>query len=120
MKYTFEAQILDIDEHPYYSINVEEKLFYTIGRFSDSGWTPTKIQKIIDGLEQSKTKPKGEEFLWGNEDVNLYANENGVLLIDVMAQRAKQYDPDVITLRLTHEEIINFLQDFKKFVEENS
>lgn len=88
--------------------------------FGDSGWTSEKIQKIIKGIEDSKTKPKGEEYLWGNEDVNLYANQNGVLLIDVMAQRVGHHNPDDITLRLTHNEIIQFLQDFKKFVEENS
>ncbi|MBB4806955.1 hypothetical protein HNP38_002251 [Chryseobacterium defluvii] len=117
MKYTFNTNenLGDI----VYIIKTKDP-YLILQRFSDAYWTPKKIQKIIEGLEQSKTKPKGEEFLWGNEDVNLYANENGVLLIDVMAQRAKQYDPDVITLRLTHEEIINFLRDFKKFVEENS
>lgn len=92
----------------------------TLTNFSNSGWTSEKVQKIINGIEDSKTKPKGEEYAWGNEDVNLYSNENGVLLIDVLAQRGKQYDPDIITLRLTHEEILTFLNDFKKFVEENS
>ncbi|NBL65729.1 hypothetical protein GV828_11010 [Flavobacterium sp. NST-5] len=115
MKYVFKKY--DWDDTIIFGVESEHTALNNIGSW---GWTPQKIRKIIDGLEQSKTKPKGEEYLWGNEDVNLYANENGVLLIDVMAQRAGQHNPDEITLRLAHKEIIQFLQDFKKFVEKNS
>lgn len=118
MKYNFIKKIVETTNSVYFLIETDDN--NQLENFGDSGWTSSKIQKIIDGLEDSKTKPKGEEYLWGNEDVNLYANENGVLLIDVLAQRAGQHNPDDITLRLTHGEIIQFLQDFKKFVEENN
>ena len=87
--------------------------------FSDD-WTPQKIQSIITGIEESKTKEKGEEYKWANEDVRLYANKNGVFLIDDLAARGGEKNPDNLYLRLTHEEILTFLNDFKKFVEENS
>lgn len=90
-----------------------------IRNFGSWGWTPTKIQTIIDGIEDSKTRPKGKEYYWGNEDMDLYANKNGVLLIDEISQRAGEHDPDNITLRLTHQEILKFLHDFKAFVEAN-
>ena len=99
---------------------IEEANYSIIERFTNFGWTPEKVQEIINGIEQSKTKPKGEEYIWANEDVTVNANENGILLIDMMAQRAGINDPDIITLQLEHNEFINFLQDFKKFIEENS
>ncbi|MCB0516259.1 MAG: hypothetical protein R2798_11890 [Chitinophagales bacterium] len=117
MQYNFKIHKSIVNTIWYY-VEVEEKEYYTLNNFTSHGWTTSKIQEIINGIEQSETKPKGEEYVWGNEDLNLYANENGVLLVDMAVQRAKQHDP--ITLRLTHEEIISFLQDFKKFVEENS
>ena len=97
-----------------------EETDYILTRFSDFFWTPQKAQEIINGVEESKTKEKGEEYYWGNEDMDLYANKNGILLIDEMAQRVGEYDPDKITLRLTHDEFLTFMEDFKAFIEENS
>ncbi len=37
-----------------------------------------------------------------------------------MAQRAGETDQDKLGLQLTHQEFIQFLQDFKNFVEQNS
>ena len=98
----------------------EQNSYSIIERFTYYGWTPQKIQSIITGIEESKTKEKGEEYKWANEDVRLYANKNGVFLIDDLAARGGEKNPDNLYLRLTHEEILTFLNDFKKFVEENS
>ena len=117
MEYTFYTKILDTTGDLFFLIKTEINI---LQNFGDDNWNPKKVQSIINGIEQSKTKPKGEEYIWANEDVTVNANEDGILLIDMMAQRAGIYDPDIITLYLEHNEFINFLQDFKKFIEENS
>jgi len=85
MKYNFKKH--DWDGTMVFGIESEQSTINNIGSWD---WTSEKVQKIINGIEDSKTKPKGEEYTWGNEDVNLYSNKNGVLLIDVLAQRGKQ------------------------------
>jgi hypothetical protein len=87
--------------------------------FGVYNWTPTLAQEIIDGVNDSTNKPKGEEYIWANEDVTLYANQNGVFLLDTMAMRAKVTDEAKLWLRLTHAEFITFMTDFKKFIEDN-
>ena len=119
MNYKFEIQKLDIDKYHYYFININEE-HKIITRFSDSGWTSQKAQEIIDGVEKGKTKPKESAYEWANEDVYIISNQNGLFLIDLMAQRAGETDQDKLGLQLTHQEFIQFLQDFKKFIEQNS
>jgi hypothetical protein len=120
MNYKFETQKFDIDKYPYFFINPEEDKYFCLTRFSDSGWTPAKVQEIIDGVESAKTRAYRDEYLWANEDLELYANENGVLLIDMMAQRGGgEVDVEASTLQMQHDELIAFLEDFKQFVAEN-
>ncbi|MBC8756927.1 hypothetical protein H2O64_19805 [Kordia sp. YSTF-M3] len=86
-------------------------------------WTSQKVQKIIDGVEKHKTLPDNDTdnpFVWGNEDVSVMVNENGVTLLDTLAIRAGESSQDKIVLGLTHEVFLKFLKDFKTFVEENS
>jgi hypothetical protein len=123
MNYKFETQKLDIDKNPYYFIKLDNENHYIINRFSDSGWTPQKVQKIIDGVEKHKTLPDNDTdnpFVWGNEDVSVMVNENGVTLLDTLAVRAGESSQDKIILGLTYEVFLKFLEDFKTFVEENS
>ena len=115
MKYSF--KIRDWDKIKIYSIKSDDP---TISNMGSWGWTPTKAQEIIDGVNESTTKPKGEEYVWANEDVTLYSNQNGVFLLDTMAIRAKETDQSKLWLRLTHSEFITFMTDFKKFIEDNS
>lgn len=120
MKYKFEIHKLDIDKYPYFFIRIENEVYYPVGRFSDSGWIPQKVQDIIDGVEIGKTKSKEDAYEWANEDVFLVSNEHGVFLWDLLAERTgKEQDSEKLSLRLTHEEFLTFLQDFKKFLEEN-
>lgn len=114
MEYTFN------NRDDWYYVNLEEENYKIIERFTYYGWTPSKVQEIIDGVEKSKTLSKEEPFEWANEDVELNANENGVWLYDWLADRGGEKDTDKLNLFLTHEETLTFLKDFKKFVEENS
>lgn len=114
MKYTFKKDIWD--NTIIHSVQSENS---TINNFGSWNWTPQKIQSLIDGVEQSKNKDSDESFDWQNEDVFFRSNKYGVFFVDLMKQRAgeksKKQDLD-----LNHDEFIKFLQDFKKFVEENS
>ncbi|AWM13590.1 hypothetical protein DI487_06755 [Flavobacterium sediminis] len=115
MKYKFYKEV--IEDLVTLGIMPEEKKYQIIFRFGDSGWTPQKAQEIIDGVEKNKTLAADKDpYVWGNEDITVFANKNGVLLIDKMAMRAKQ---DVEPLELSHQEFYAFMQDFKKFIEEN-
>lgn len=113
-------------EYKFIKKNVSDSIFFLIEckeksileNFGIYNWTPIKVQEIIDGVEKNKTLEADKDpYVWGNEDVTVFSNEIGVLLIDKMAIRAKQ--EDIEPLDLTHEEFINFLKDFKKFIEEN-
>lgn len=77
-----------------------------------------QIQEIIEGIEKNRTLAEDKDpYVWGNEDVSVFANKIGVLLIDKLAFIAGQ---EATPLELTHDDMITFLKDFKKFVAENS
>ncbi|MFY1045226.1 hypothetical protein [Chryseobacterium sp. GP-SGM7] len=117
MKYNFKT--FQISKSKYFNIEIQEEKYYVLNNFRDSSWTPQKIQSLTDGVEQSKDKEPDESFDWQNEDVFFRSNKYGVFFVDLMKQRAgeksKKQDLD-----LEHNVFIKFLQDFKKFVEENS
>jgi hypothetical protein len=115
MKYKFKKHNWDGDT--VIGIDSENKILNNLGSWD---WTSQKAQEIIDGIENSKNKPLKQEYIWANEDVTLYSNINGVLLVDMIAQRFGIDNPEELTLRIQHEEMINFLKDFKKFISENS
>jgi len=119
MKYKFYKKTIDTTKSIYFLVK-SKKEFSILSNFEFTPKGKNKIQSIITGIEESKTKEKGEEFFWGSEDVSLYSNKNGVLLIDEMAIRGGEDNPEKVSLQLTHEEMLTFLNDFKKFVEENS
>ena len=114
MKYKFSTRkVLDLKV---YTVDFEDG-YNVINNFTGANWTPQKTQEIIDGVEKNKTLAADKDpYVWGNEDITVFANKNGVLLIDKMAMRAKQ---DVEPLELSHQEFYAFMQDFKKFIEEN-
>lgn len=118
MQYNF--KIVRVSKSKYFDVNIKEEAFWILNNFTDSAWSAQKAQEIIDGINDSTNKPKGEEYVWANEDVSLYSNQNGVFLFDTMAVRAKETDQAKLWLRLTHSEFITFMTDFKKFIEDNS
>lgn len=117
MNYIFYKKIIDTTNSEYFLIDTEEPV---IANFGDTNWTSHNLDEIIAGVELGKTKPKEEAFEWANEDVYLISNENGLFLIDLLAQRAGETDSEKIGLQITHDEFITFIEDFKTFVEENS
>lgn len=119
MNYKFKTQKLDIDLSTYYFIELDEEKNYPLGRLSDNSWTPKKAQNLIEEVLLSKTKTKEEEYIWANEELTLYSNELGVFLIDEISIRHRETNPNRLGLELTHEKFISFMEDFKKFIEEN-
>ncbi|MFC6097345.1 hypothetical protein ACFPVY_11885 [Flavobacterium qiangtangense] len=118
MKYIFYKEVIETTGTVILGVMPEEERINVLFRFSDSGWTTQKIQEIIDKVESNRSLEKTKNpYVWGNEDVTVFANELGVLLVDKLAMRAKQ---EVEPLELTHDEFITFMKDFKKFIEENS
>jgi hypothetical protein len=118
MQYKFSIE--KVASSKYYFIRLEDEKFYPLGRLSDDSWTSQKAQELIDGVENSRENPKGQEYVWASEDLTLYSNINGVLLLDMISQRAGVDDPEKVSLQLSHNEFIIFMKDFKKFIEENS
>jgi len=117
IKYRFSK--FPISKSNYFIIDIESKEHFVLANMRNDDWTPNKVQEIIDGIEESKTLPKEEPYEWANEDVELNANENGVWLYDWLTHRAGEKDTEKLNSFLTHSEMITFLSDFKKFVEEN-
>ncbi|MBB4806728.1 hypothetical protein HNP38_002024 [Chryseobacterium defluvii] len=116
MKTNFKIIVAEITETKYFSI---ESDIDVMTNFTSHDWTPAKIQNLIEGVEKSKNKEPDESFDWQNEDVFFRSNKYGVFFIDLMAQRAGQKS-EKQDLTLNHNEFIQFLQDFKQLVEENS
>ena len=120
MKYSFKKKTIDTTNLVYFLSEIYDDEFKILEHLYFPDFRTSELKKIIDGIEKSKTQEKGEEYFWGNEDVRLYANKNGVFLIDDLGARAGETDPDKLYLVLSHDEMLQFLKDFKKFVEENA
>lgn len=116
MRYKFYREV--IEDIITLGVMPEEEKWNILFRFGDSGWTSEKVQSIIENVENNRILDKASDpYVWGNEDVALFVNEIGVLLVDKVAMRVGQ---ETKPLELAHDEFITFLVDFKKFIEENS
>ena len=114
MKYNFE--IYDWAGIRMYGISSEVDI---ISHLDAPDWTPDKAQSIIDGVKS--TIGTEEEYKWANEDVYLISNKHAVFFIDLMSMRGGASKiKEKQDLDLPHEEFITFMEDFKKFIEENS
>ncbi|MBL7867671.1 MAG: hypothetical protein JNM71_06590 [Flavobacterium lindanitolerans] len=117
MKYKFSIQ--KVSQAKYFDVEIETAEHYVLNNFTDSDWTPQIVQSIIYGVDKSKNNDPEKSFVWGNEDIYIRSNKYGVFFIDLMAQRAGR-KLDKQDLVLDHPEFIDFMKDFKKFVEQNS
>jgi hypothetical protein len=115
MKYNFFIE--KISSTTYYCINVDDIETSVLSRFTDSDWSSIKVQEIIKGIQD--VKATGERYEWANEDIHLAALKEGVFFFDLLARRAGE-KRDGQDLELTHDEFIAFMEDFKRFIEENS
>ncbi|SMC46809.1 hypothetical protein [Moheibacter sediminis] len=118
MKYTFFIQ--KISKSTIYSVRIEDAEFYVLGNLTDISWIPAKAQEIIDGVKS--TIDTDVEYQWANEDVFLVSHPTeGVIFWDLMKTRGQgsgvRTTQDLV---LPHEEFITFMEDFKKFIEENN
>ncbi len=117
MKYDF--YIEDIDGLLTYGVMPKNDEFRVLFRIGDTGWNISKIDEIIKGVTLSKTHKWDERYTWGNEDVILYSFDEGVAFYDLMKARAQNMEGKEQDLILSHDEFIEFLEDFKQFVSEN-
>jgi hypothetical protein len=114
MNYSFKKY--NWDETTIFGVQSDLETLNNIGSW---GWTPQKVQDIIDGVENSRESEFNNAYKWANEDVHLISFEHGVFFHDLMADRAG-IQRDKQDLDLTHDEFIQFLEDFKEFVTQNS
>lgn len=115
MTYKFYSKTIDTTQRTYYMVEVGTD-YKTLENFDFTDKMSNQIEKIIDGV--LSTKNGTDEYRWANEDVLLIAHPEAVYFIDLLAQRAGEVKKEQ-DLTLLHEEFISFLQDFKKFIEEN-
>lgn len=116
IKYKFYKKTIDTTDTTYFMVESDEEsviinFYFTINNYNI-------ISTIIEKIENNRSLNKMQNpYVWGNEDVTVFANELGVLLVDKLAILAGQ---EKEALELTYEEFLKFLNDFKKFIEENS
>ncbi len=79
MKYNFLIEKVSLSK--YFSIEIITPEHYVLNNFRDTGWTPQKVQSIIDGVHKSKNNDPEKSFDWGNEDVYMRSNKYGVFFI---------------------------------------
>ena len=114
MKYKFSTKVHGqegIYGVEYDSLNEKEKALFEINSYI---WTPKEIQSLID---QSKALKDEEELEYQVEGGHLLMiiDTKEVYFYDLYNDRQKEQD-----FIWTFEEFIKFLEDFKKFVAENS
>jgi len=113
MKYNFYVKKIDTTQSIYFMVNTEpeqsslEYLFFSI-------YNKNQIQTIIDGVLSTKDTDKEYKYQTEGDDLYIYSNDYGVQFFDLNTQ---QKDADLI---LPHDTFIDFLKDFKEFVEANS
>jgi hypothetical protein len=112
MKYLFKLVISNNKRG--YMIDSEESVLNNLG---GRNWTPEKVQEMIDGVENAKTTD--EIYTWSSEDILFDADSESVLINDMMAIRGGT-ESEEAELELSPNDFIQFLKDFKKFIEENS
>jgi len=96
-----------------------ESEYKVLNHFTSYDWTPEKAQEIIDGIKS--TIANNAEYKWANEDLMLVSHPSvGVIFWDLMKTRGQgsgiKASQDLV---LSHQEFIDFMEDFKKFIVEN-
>jgi hypothetical protein len=116
MQYEFEKYFWV--DYKMLGVTTKDEKYKILERLDDSDWTPQKVQKIIDGIQRSKDT--GIRYEWASEDIHLVALEDGVYFFDLIARRANKEHPTGQDLDLEHDEFIDFMKDFKEFIEDNT
>jgi hypothetical protein len=112
MKYQFKAEVWNDTKS--FTVDSEHGLLNNLGGLK---WTPEKVQVIIDMIKNAKTSEN--TLTWTSEDLTIDADDESVYFYDLMARRAGSVNQGE-DLELNPSEFIEFLYDFKKFIEENS
>lgn len=112
MKYKFSKYM--ISNSILYDIDIENENFYPVTLLRFTNWTPQIIQQLIDGILSTKNTNKEYKYQTEGDDLYIYSNGNGVQFFDLNTQKK---DADLI---LPHDNFIDFLKDFKEFIEANS
>ncbi|WP_158961590.1 hypothetical protein [Myroides fluvii] len=77
-------------------------------------WTPQLIQTLINGVLATKDSDKEYKYQTEGDQLYIYSNSYAVQFFNLRGGKKEA------ELKLTHDEFISFLEDFKKFVEANS
>ena len=115
MKYKFttnpygQNNIKDFYGVEYDSLNEAHKALFQIAW---SGWTPAEIQMIIDKSYALSGDQKFKYQVVGS-DLMIYVFSNEVFFCDLHS------DNEEADFKCSFEEFITFMQDFKKFIEDN-
>ncbi|WP_430612945.1 hypothetical protein [Flavobacterium sp. JP2137] len=98
----------------WFYVNIEDSEYGVLGNLSNVYWTPKIIQQLIDGILSTKDTNNEYKYQTEGDDLYIYSNGYGVQFFDLNTQ---QKDADLI---LPHDTFIDFLKNFKEFVEAKS
>lgn len=112
MKYSFFIQ--KISKSIIYSIDIESSEHNVLENLTNVYWTPAKVQELIDGIKPTADSDEEYKYQTEGDSLLIYSNGFGVQFFDLQHQ-GKEAD-----LILPHDTFIQFLEDFKKFVEQNN
>ena len=116
MEYSFYKKEVDTTKRVYFLVTTENQ-HSVLQNLSFQAKDTVLAQEIIDGIQ--KTKDTGARYEWANEDVYIMSDDDGVFFWDKLARRADKKHPTKQDLQLTHQEFIDFMKDFKQFIEDN-
>ena len=116
MNYTFYKKEVDTTKRVYFLVKAKTD-FSVLENIEFTIQNKHLIKIIINGIKS--TLDNVNKYEWANEVIHIAAFKEGVFLFDILARIGGMIGngPD---LQLTHLEFIKFMEDFKKFIEENS
>lgn len=112
MKYKFSKLI--ISDMILYDIDFDESKFFPITLLRFNNWTPNEVQKLIEGILSTKDSDKDYKYQTEGDGLHIYSNSYAVQFFN-LRMRKKESD-----LKLSHDEFVTFLEDYKAFIEANN
>lgn len=113
MKYKFTTSPYGQKNIKMFGVEILDNSIEALREISGTGWNPNEVQMIID---KSKALGSGKRFVYQVEGsdliISIYSDE--VYFHDA---HSNQKEADFIW---TFDEFIAFMEDFKKFIEENN
>lgn len=113
MKYRFYIKTIDTTQSIYFMVETDKENS-VLEYFYFSIYNKDEIQEMIDGILSTKDSDKDYKYQTEGDGLHIYSNSYAVQFFN-LRMRKKESD-----LKLSHDEFVTFLEDYKAFIEANN